>query len=129
MVEWMKVYVYIVMVLLLITKLFDVLSTINRIQHPSIETNPIAQKLMIRFGIGKTAWGVFGFVTVIILIAGGIALDSHQYIKILFIIFGLFLSIVQFAVAHNNWTRRTNFITKLILRYHSRIQKLLKRRI
>lgn len=128
MVDWMDIFIYIVMLLLIITKFLDVLSTIKRITHPSIETNPFAKRLMVRFGIRSTAWGVFGLVVLITLIAGRIALDGQQDLEFLFIGLGIFLSIVQFSVAHNNWTRKPNLITKWVWKYHNGIQSILSKR-
>ena len=67
----MKLLVYLVISLLIITKLMDVLSTIIRIKHPQIETNPLARKLMTKIGIKMTAWIVFSIVVIIVLVLGG----------------------------------------------------------
>lgn len=128
MVDWMNIFSYIVMLLLIITKLLDVSSTIKRITHPSIESNPFAKRLMVRFGIRSTAWGVFGLVVLITLIAGRIALDGQQDLEFLFIGFGIFVSIVQFSVAQNNWTRKPNLITKWVWKYLNGIQSMLSKR-
>lgn len=118
---------YLVISLLIITKLMDVLSTIIRIEHPQIETNPLARKMMTKIGIKTTAWIVFGIVVLVVLLMGRIALEGEDFFQIFFLVFGLVLSGIQFAVAHNNWTRRTNFITRLVLMYHRKIYSMFRR--
>lgn len=123
----MNLLVYLVISLLIITKLMDVLSTIIRIKHPQIETNPLARKMMKKIGIKTTAWIVFAIVVIIVLFMGGIALTSNPGYQIFFVVFGFVLSVIQFAVAHNNWTMRHNFITRLVLMYHRKINSLFRR--
>ncbi|PKO07889.1 MAG: hypothetical protein CVU40_18325 [Chloroflexi bacterium HGW-Chloroflexi-2] len=123
----MNLWVYLVISLLIITKLMDVLSTIIRIEHPQIETNPLARKMMTKIGIKTTAWIVFGIVVLVVLLMGRIALEGEDFFQIFFLVFGLVLSVIQFAVAHNNWTRRTNFITRLVLMYHRKIYSMFRR--
>lgn len=123
----MNLLVYLAISLLIITKLIDVLSTIIIIQHPQIETNPLARKLMTKIGIKMTAWIVFLIVVIIVLIMGEIALTSEPRYQIFFLTFGLIVSIIQFAVALSNWTRRPNFITRLVLIYHRKINSLFRR--
>lgn len=123
----MNFLVYLVISLLIITKLMDVLSTMIRIKHPQIETNPLARRMMNKIGIKTTAWIVFAIVGIIVLIMGGIALTSEKSYQIFFLAFGLVVSIIQFAVAHNNWTRRPNFITRLVLIYHHKLNSVFRR--
>ncbi len=123
----MNYLIYLVISLLIITKFMDVLSTIIRISHPQIETNPLARKFMIKIGIKMTAWIVFGIVVLIVLLIGIIALRSEVNFQIFFLAFGIVLSIVQFAVARNNWTTRTNFITRLVLMYHQKIHSVFRK--
>ncbi len=123
----MNLWVYLVISLLIITKLMDVLSTIIRTEHPQIETNPLARKMMTKIGIKTTAWIVFGIVVLVVLLMGRIALEGEDFFQIFFLVFGLVLSVIQFAVAHNNWTRRTNFITRLVLMYHRKIYSMFRR--
>jgi len=122
----MNLLVYLAISLMIITKLMDVLSTIIRIKHPQIETNPLARKLMTKIGIKMTAWIVFSIVVIIVLIMGGIALTSEPSYQIFFLTFGLIVSIIQFAVALSNWTRRPNFITRLVLTYHRKINSVFR---
>ena len=80
----MNFLVYLVISLLIITKLMDVLSTMIRIKHPQIETNPLARRMMNKIGIKTTAWIVFAIVGIIVLIMGGIALTSEKSYQIFF---------------------------------------------
>ena len=120
----MNFLIFLVISLLIMTKLMDVLSTIIRIKHPQVETNPLARKMMIKIGIKTTAWIVFGIVVLIVLLMGGIALRSDVGFQIFFLSFGIVLSVVQFAVAHNNWTMQPNFITRLVMKYHRKIHSV-----
>lgn len=114
----MKILILLIILLLIITKLLDIVTTIKRIKYPHQETNPLAQKLMIKIGIKTTAWIVFGFVTGVFLLVGLVALQSDALYQILFVGFGLTLAIIQFAVAHSNWTQKMNFITTGVWSYH-----------
>lgn len=120
----MNVLIIVVMILIILTKLMDVLSTIIRIQHPQIETNPFAQKMMYKIGIKTTAWIVFGIVLVIVIVLGANAFRSDIGYQIFFLTFGVVLSVIQFAVAHHNWSRRPNFITRQVMAYHLKIKGL-----
>ena len=123
----MNLLVYLAISSLILTKLMDVLSTIIRINHPQMETNPLARKFMTRIGIKMTAWIVFSIVVIIVLIMGGLALTSEPSYQIFFLTFGLVVSIIQFAVALSNWTRKPNFISRLVLIYHRKINSVFRR--
>lgn len=123
----MNLLVYLVISLLIITKLMDVLSTIIRIKHPQIETNPLARNLMTKIGINITAWIVFGIVVLVVLLVGRIALRGEVFFQIFFLAFGFVLSVIQLPVALNNWTRRPNFISRMVLMYHRKINSMSRR--
>ena len=98
--------------LLAVTKLLDVVSTLQRIDYPRAERNAIARYMMIRLGTRSAAWLVFVLVLIIIGVASVAAMRGGTTMQALFIIVGVSISIVQGAVAHCNWTGRDNFITR-----------------
>lgn len=119
--------VYLVMVLLVVTKLCDVLSTLQNIRHPEGETNPIARQMMIRIGKKKSIRIVFVLALIIIAIAGAAAIVGNDNLKALFIVMGVAISIVQGAVAHNNWSGHENLITRRVRVLHEGLLKFLRR--
>lgn len=115
----MDIPVMIVMLLLVGTKLLDVLSTIKQVSAHS-ETNPIAGPLMRRYGVTAVSWSVFALVVAIVLIVGigAIASGSDAY-KIMVTVLGAIIAIIQLAVARTISTGHTNFISRQILKLHS----------
>jgi hypothetical protein len=81
---------------------------------------------MYRWGPKITVWIVFIVALVIIGVAGGVAFTMGPVFQAIFIVFGTFVSVVQFAVARANWTGRDNLITRLIRKRYFSIQKLIK---
>ena len=98
--------------LLAVTKLLDVVSTLQRIDYPRAERNAIARYMMIRLGTSSAAWLVFVLALIIIGVAFVAAMRGGTTMQALFIIVGVPISIVQGAAAHCNWTGRDNFITR-----------------
>jgi len=119
--------VYLVIVLLVITKLCDVTSTLQKIAHPHGETNPIARQMMIRVGTTKAAWIVFALALIIIGLAGEAALKGGRIMQVPFIFAGIAISIIQGAVARCNWTGKDNGITRLVRLLHSSLIKTIPR--
>ena len=111
--------VYLVIALLIITKLCDVASTLQRLRHPHGETNPLARQTMLRVGTTKAVWIVFVLALIIIILAGWAAIKGGNIMQALFIVAGVVISIVQGSVAHCNWTRRENVITRRVRTLHS----------
>ena len=68
--------VYLVIVLLVLTKLGDVASTLHRIEHAERETNPFARHMMIRIGTVKAVWIVLLLAIVIIGVCAVAALNG-----------------------------------------------------
>jgi hypothetical protein len=119
--------VYLVIALLVLTKLCDVASTLQGLKHPYGETNPIARKTMLRVGTTKAVWVVFGLAFIIIGLAGWAAINGGNIMRALFIVAGVAISIVQGSVAHYNWTDRDNVITKRVRILHSFLSRILPR--
>lgn len=123
----MTVCVYLVIALLVVTKLCDVASTAQRIGHSSAETNPIARRMMLRVGTTRAIWIVFVLALIIIGIAGAAAVTGGNLMKSLFIVVGVSISIIQGAVAHCNWSGHENAVTKRVRLLHSGLQRLIRR--
>jgi hypothetical protein len=104
--------------LIILTKWLDCMSTARAIGHPGQERNPIARELMRRYGVRATIWSVFGLTTLIVV----------TYLILLwrvpdmplgrggFLVVGTVLWITQGAVAHTNWTGRSNMLTRWLWR-------------
>ena len=105
-------------VLLIITKLYDCLSTLARIKWPMQESNPFARRLMMRYGIKSTVWLVFGVTVVAVVLSHAFVWwrDSAIY-QGLYIGIGMVISLVQFAVARANISGSDNAITRLVRVY------------
>ncbi len=116
----------IVMVLLILTKLYDCLTTIKGIERKgcNCESNPFARILMDKIGIKATVWLIFLLVVLIAVFAEAISLFIGKVALFLYIIVGLFVSIVQYGVAHKNLTEKENLISKMVFKLYSfRIRK------
>lgn len=115
--------IFVVTFVLVVTKLMDVLSTIQRVTSTSQETNPIARTLMNTFGTKRTIWLVFTISLITIAISCLSVISLGLYTQIAFIVLGCFISIVQACVADSNWQGRDNFITKYVRIIHLRVAR------
>ncbi|TRO66943.1 hypothetical protein [Christiangramia sabulilitoris] len=115
----LELMVYITAALLTLSKFLDCYSTQLRIRNLNDETNSIGRTFM-SLGIKNGIWIIFLISLLIIL--GSVFLISEYYSTLLyqclFIITGILVSVVQFAVAHANYYGRENKITRLIRRIH-----------
>jgi len=123
----MTVCVYLVIALLVATKLCDVASTAQRIGHSSAETNPIARRMMMRVGTIRAIWIVFVLALIIVGVAGAAAVAGGNVMKSLFIVVGVSISIIQGAVAHCNWSGHDNAITKQVRVLHAGLLEFIRR--
>ena len=114
----MYILVIITSVLLIITKLYDCISTVLRINGLMHESNPFARRLMLRYGVKTTVWLVFVVTTVIVLFSHGFVWWKQSALYYgLYIGIGLVISLVQFAVARANMSGSDNAITRLVRIY------------
>lgn len=104
--------------LLIITKLYDCLSTLARIKRPTHESNPLARRMMLRYGTKTTVWLMFVVTVVAVVLSHAFVWwkDSAIY-QGLYICIGLFISLIQFAVARANISGSDNAITRLVRVY------------
>lgn len=131
-------------VLLLATKLLDVVSTLKRIRNVDDETNPLAHSLMRRFGVRGGVAVVMGVYLAICALSYVLLLvplakwrelvemgeASGYYFFAYHVTMGmslLLVSLVQAAVAHHNWSGRSNRITRIVARLHAAITARLHR--
>lgn len=114
--------VFLTAVLIIFSKFLDCFTTSVRINSVGQERNPIARKLMKRFGIQNVIWAIFVLTILIVSLTLSMLLTYYDILiyKLLFVFAGLFISIIQFAVACTNKTGRLNTITKFLLRRYSK---------
>ncbi len=116
----MEIFIYIISLLIILSKYLDCYTTSSQITSITQEKNPLARKFMRQFGVHTTIWAIFGLTIIIVVLS--VWLISVYYNttthKVIFIFLGMMVSIAQFAVAHTNKTKQLNFITKLILKFY-----------
>ncbi len=115
----MDIFVIIVSILIIVSKYLDCWTTSTQISNPNQERNPIAKSLFKRFGVQKIIWIIFSLTILVV----GINLwflytiyNTNLY-KSFYLIFGLIITISQFAVAHSNKTKKSNFVTRILTKY------------
>ena len=116
----MKICIYIVSFLIILSKYLDCYTTSIQITSISQERNPLAKRVMKQFGVHTTIWGIFVLSIFIVSVTVWL-LFTYYYTtiyKTLFIIIGLLVSIAQVAVAHTNKTKRLNIFTKFLLKVY-----------
>lgn len=116
----MNIFIWIVSFLIIISKFLDCYTTSIQITSLNQERNPIARKVMKKFGIHTTIWTVFGISIVIVGISIWLLFAFYNTVpyKISYIFLGAIVALTQFAVAHTNKTKQLNLITKILLRYY-----------
>lgn len=117
----MNIVICMVSFLVIGTKFLDCYTTSTKINSLSEERNPIARKLMKRFGIHKTIWLIFAISILIVGLSNFLLFTFYKTIvyKILYISLGTFIAMTQFAVALTNKTKKLNIFTKLLLKKYS----------
>ena len=115
----LDILIAIVSILIIFSKFLDCQTTASRITNPLQEQNPITRKLMFRFGTMKVIWSIFIISILIVLLSLCLIFGVYtsNFHKLTYIIGGIFVSLVQFAVAHTNKTMKLNPVTKLIMRF------------
>jgi len=111
-------FTYFVSVAVILTKWFDCISTLKKIQGIQMESNPIARALMYRLGIRGTVWFAFA-VAVIVTVLSQLYVQlwtEHQAWDWAYVFTGLFTAVIQGATALNNYQGKPNFITLLIFK-------------
>jgi hypothetical protein len=111
------ILIAIVSILIIFSKFLDCQTTARRITNPMQEQNPITRALMLRFGTMNVIWAIFIISILIVLLSLWLVFGVYtsNLHKLTFIMGGIFVSLVQFAVAHTNKTMELNLITKFLL--------------
>ena len=120
----MNLLILLTAALLLITKFLDCYSTKVRIGgNIENENNPLAQRIMRSLQFNETIWLFFLIAAVIIFLSTFMLfrMNAGLLYQSAFVIIGLFISTIQFAVAHNNYYRRSNTITRFIMKIYRRL--------
>ena len=116
---------YLVSIAIIITKYFDCITTQRKIRGVAMELNPIARRLMHRFGIKTTIW--LAFAITIVVIALSQYWIHYQADSILwdygYILSGGFTALIQGATALNNHQGRPNFVTKQLFHLLRRVNQ------
>ena len=114
----------VISIMIIVSKFFDCYTTSILITNPNQEKNPIARKLFKKFGSQKAIWGIFGLTILIVAISFWllITLYNTNFYKVMYILVGLFVTFIQFAVAHTNKTRNLNFVTRILLKKYSKYE-------
>lgn len=113
----MDLLIYLTAALLLVSKFLDCYTTRVRIGgNIDREENPLANRIMKSININETIWLFFLIAAIIICFSTWLLfqLNAGIFYKIAFILTGLFITVVQFAVAHSNYYKRRNIITRYI---------------
>lgn len=122
----MLIIMLVVALLLVLTKLADVISTLRRLCHPSAEANPFAQKMMYRLGPRPAIWLVFALALIIIGVATTITYLGGTFFQVVFILAGIMISIIQLAVAVANWTAKENGITRVVRKVYAGLMRMVR---
>ena len=120
----MVYFTYFTSAAVILTKWFDCISTLQKIQGIQMESNPIARAFMYRLGIRGTVWFAFALaVLVTVLSQLYIQLWTvHPAWDLAYVFTGLFTAVIQGATALNNYQGKPNFITYILLKVVSRIR-------
>ena len=114
--------VFVISLLIVVSKFFDCWTTSTQITHPNQERNPLARNLFKRFSSQTVIWGIFVLTVLIVGISIWILFTSYNtdLYKIIYLIIGVIVTMAQFAVAHTNKTKRSNFITRILMKRYSK---------
>lgn len=99
---------------MMLAKLGDVLSTIERVKTYRGEMNPIVSPIMKRFGVKSTAWMVWTFESAVNAVLAVLALSGAVWVQVLYIVYGMISTVVLVAVVHTNYVGRFNPITRVV---------------
>ena len=115
----MNILIIITVIALILSKYFDVNSTIKNIGVENTESNPIANRIINRFGIKKGIYFIFGIAIVIILACGIFVYYTQSVLyKLFFIIIGVLITLIQIFVALSNSRNEHIFIAKYVYKFH-----------
>jgi hypothetical protein len=119
----MNAIVIIVAGLILASKVLDCWSTWIRIKGIENEQNPIARGVMSVIGIGPAILIILLIEIVLVLFAAWILFEYFDQLvsKLLFVVVGLLVTVMQVAAAHANYLGRPNQLTMVAAKAFRRI--------
>ncbi len=105
-------------IMTVLTKLFDLLTTLHRIEHAGQERNAMVRRWMHRWGVKKALW--MSYAMVVVMATVGYWIAAHHFkepiSRIAYVIAATIISITNLAVAHTNYTGRLNAFTRWLSR-------------
>lgn len=103
-----------------ISKYLDVWSTLQKLESPRDEKNPLAAYLMKRWGIKWTVWSVFVFTLIIVAYAllYTLVIEDTPQVKWTFVVIATLISIVQTGVVASNLSGRLNPVTQWLMKIY-----------
>lgn len=116
----MNYIIFIIAILLIVSKYFDCYTTSISIKQLSEERNPLARKIMMRIGIQTTIWTIFFISILIVFLTVFILLNYYDTLlyKFIYIILGIIIIYAQIAIAHTNKTQKLNKFTRLLNKFY-----------
>ena len=97
-----------------ITKIFDVLTTIRHYDERVGEANYFIASLMHRYGVAPVCWGVFALVVLLVALMGLLAFWwGNAYYKVALSLVALLAAAVQAAVARSNAGHENRIANKI----------------
>ncbi|MEP6262012.1 MAG: hypothetical protein ABJ092_10575 [Gillisia sp.] len=121
----MDIMIYITAALLIVSKFLYCYTTRVRIGgNIDLENNQLAHRIMKAISINETIWLFFLIAVVIIGLSTFLLfrMNAGFLYQLAFVIIGLLITLVQFAVAHNNYYRKGNMITGFLLNLTRKIK-------
>lgn len=118
----LDIFVFGAALMIVSSKFLDAYTTSKRIKSVAHERNPVARNLMKLIGTHTAVWLLFMVIFLVVIFVLFKIYTATQHIpsgyKVAFIVIGIFISVLQFAVAHTNYYRRKNFITSFLLKIY-----------
>ncbi len=120
----MNIGIFIIGILIIVSKFLDSFTTASQITNISQETNPIVRWLMRKFGIDSVSWGILVVSIIIVFFTILIVFQKNSILyKWMFILIGILVSIFQFAVAYTNKTGKATIITKTVFNVYNMVNR------
>lgn len=120
----MDLLIYFTAAALIISKFLDCFSTWLRIGGDYRNEQNRLTAWFMKKDINTTIWMVLLIAVVIICFSTWTLFRFYPqpHYRIAFIVVGMLITVVQLAVAHNNYYRRPNFITRIVQKLLTRIK-------
>jgi hypothetical protein len=121
MMDLTEILSYIIVLVLITGAFLDSYTTAGNIISAGQEQNHFVRKYMRRFGINRMIWTVFVIKLIIISLSWYLfAFNGTMFYRIVFIVAGGIVSLIQLAVVHTNHTGNFNTISIMVNRFYNR---------